>query len=66
MSIEYICDGCGKRKFQKDGIKPTRWFSRKIREKCKTILHLHACSKVCLDTVATKDNIIMDNIGVFG
>jgi len=65
MSIEYICDGCGKREaaaYSKEALdpsKPYEWFGK--RDKA-TGRWLHACSRPCIKIAADKfatDDIVL-------
>lgn len=51
MPVEFICDGCGKRKmgsfnYRGDPLKPSKWYIRTDKETKKTYL---ACSRECTD-----------------
>ena len=50
MSVEYSCDGCGKREpGEKDGSKPRLWFQRTDEDGTQ-----HSCSRSCIDATAKK------------
>ena len=58
MSVEFICDGCGKRVASKSGYKPSAWFERTTQvenEDGRDIdVTYHACDRDCIKRVAAK------------
>ena len=54
MTVEFVCDGCGKRApavygASGDAFKPSSWFQRSDEDGPQ-----HACSRACIDVVAKK------------
>lgn len=53
MSVEFICDGCGKRApgnviaWGNDIYKPDKWFQRSDKNETQ-----HACSRECIEKIA--------------
>lgn len=54
MSVEYICDGCGKRAPAQNGIfKPDEWYERLTENDVRQ----HVCSYECIKIVEQKTGI---------
>lgn len=58
MSVEYVCDGCGKREkgwraVSGEPIKPHDWFVRTGKHG----FFFHACSRRCIEEISRREGI---------